>query len=324
MEIRIPETIRKFKNLPRVESVAPDSTMIQELHFCPTAYFFRHVLGYDSKDRPIYFLFGSCIHKFAEELDNLWLKGNRDYDYCFAMALQAAFREWGNTKDPEDGTDYAHLTRGRLTTNCKLLWEDWKKEREAGSIVVIATEQLFCVQTPDEEFRAGKIDRKIKFGTKVIPWDYKTTKYRWEYYKNMIFPSHQFAGYVYGLARLAGWDSSPENKVDPPDKLAIKVIINEPPTKKDPRPPSTQLEFIPYNEEQLIEYELREINTNRELKIYRETDVWPQRTRNCWKCKYKRICSKLTNEKSIEYELKTQYVFSPWDYTKSTDAGGSE
>jgi RecB family exonuclease len=292
--------IKHFKGLKREEPVAIDSSAMKEFQKCPRAYFFRYILCFIPKDEKIWFAWGRSIHKFYEAAEVNLQKYN-NIDIAGALAIQSATNEWGDAKDPPpENKKFAHYNKQNLGKVLKILFNEWKKEKNGGIIQVVHSEMPFAVQLDNGVWSSGRIDQIIKWSGREMIRDFKTTTKKWAWYRRELFPSDQFTRYVYAYRKLSG---------KPIVSVAADVIICNSEGVKNER------DNFNFTNEELSRWEESMLYWDNVIKQCRETDHYPMVERSCNFCDYRDVCT-TRGESSQLYMLKTNFTRQVWDNAK--------
>lgn len=296
------ENIKFLPNLERAEPLFQDHSAMKESKVCWRRYFYRMVLGRvaPKEKNQIVFDFGTTGHKFKE------LLYTQDPTEAFSYIVDPtrAILTEVDEKHP-----YSHYNRLTLVNMCKRVFEVFKEEKKLGRIKVLAVEQPFNCRLGDSDiYISGRADQIIEKEGKIYDRDWKFTGKQQTYFERSTDPNDQATRYIYGLGQFQGY---------PINGVYFDCTWIKAPTKKDPAP---DVEFYSIltqrTQPQLIEWERKEIHRNEYLKMNREKDIWPMEEEyHCNFCPYAKVC-RLTNERAMEAELKSNFVFKPWDSTK--------
>jgi hypothetical protein len=292
----------------RHEPAARDSTAIKAAKECYRKYFFSIVLGFrvPKGGQPIYFPFGSCYHLFREVLEKEYKKYNdpSKCDECLEPAWLAAKAEWpGNPTPGSNKWDY--LTEDYLLASCITSFNWWKREKIAGQIEVLATEQSFEVVLPNGKSSGGRADQIVRWNGR--PWgrDFKTTGTTPEWYeKSQLDPVDQFFRYTHGESGLLG--ERMEGQI-------VEVLFHKKATKSDKGKPKIKSFVVSYTPSQIDRWEAEQVVIERQLDICREEDVWPACETFCGRCPYHSVC-KAGTERGMMAKLEQNWVQRHWDY----------
>lgn len=298
MEIITPPKQTFMARFTRYEPASQDSTSVMAYKKCERFYFLTIVLGFRSKDKPVYFRFGSAVHKFDEVLEN-----TKDLKTALEAAA-ALFKKEGGDPSVED-KKYGHLTGARLLETCMLIYADWQKEKAQGRVEVLAVEQAFEVFLSDGVTRrGGKADKFIRWNGKLWGKDRKTTTRGLMYYEQSVDPNDQFTGYILGLSKLSG---------EYVQGLVIDVVSNEKNTKAAQKHPELRQFTVQKTPQALERWEKDQINIAKKLQSDRENDEWPMRETGCYRCIMRSVCTK-GSEQAMMNQLTTHFIQKPWDY----------
>lgn len=300
--------IRESKNktfLPifeRHEPLVADSTAMSTAKDCLRKYFYRHVLGFSNRDTPIYFIFGSAVHKFADEYHK-HIENNDDAPTTRAQSILSAVNYYNKRVNPTliaPGSKFDFMTLDRLMLSCDKLYDFFEAERAAGQVKVIASEQVLNTMLPDHEQIGGRSDQIVRWRGQLWGRDFKTTSKQLNYYDRTLEPNDQFTRYTYIQTKIAGERVSGQ---------LVLVIRN---TKKEG--PEIQQFMTSRTSWQMAQWEKEQIHWNRILELCRESDTWPQQEKNCSWCEFAMVC-KSGNEEATASLLRAQFVQAPWDFT---------
>lgn len=300
-----------FKGLPRVEPEVFDSTAVMKYKECPRKYFFRLVLGYDSKTTQPYFAWGTAYHKFREELEIQFRKLFGDeqpageykgIEQCFPEAYKRGMAHWAAAGvEPAIGTKFDFMTTERLETSFKIAFQHWKKEKNAKRHIVLETEQSFIIALPDGTPIAGRADQIIRYNGKVWGRDFKTTSKTGPFYERTLHPNDQFTRYTYAESQLCG---------ERVQGQIVEVLYNS--KREGPK----ILTFTTSRNDWDINNWLRDHKFWMDMiHKSREEDHYPANEKSCAFCEYHSVCTQ-PGESSMKHQLQSYFKFSPWDCTK--------
>lgn len=289
-----------------------DHTALIAAKHCPRHYFLQIVVGRVSKATPPYFVFGSSYHKFREHLEfeynKLPLESQKDEPSlvaCSEVALRMARNYWVDHYNSNSGMGgdgkFDYLTEARLVQCCIVALKHWINEKKNGAIKVISAEQSFNVQLSDGSFKSGRADQIIEWNGEVWGRDFKTSSKADNFYERGTNPNDQFIGYTLGESKLTQRTVKGQ---------LVEVLFN--PKTKSPYILSYMVSFSKW---QLEQYEKECGFWNRIIKMWRDEDMYPMSHVNCTFCAYHQVCDK-TSESAMEYMLKSEYVYRPWDSAK--------
>lgn len=278
---------------------------------CPRSYFFRYVLGLDSKQEPIYFTWGSAYHKYREMLEVYYKEAGKPkdtttLDAISARALSDALALWGKTKDPAPTENFFWLTQKRLIDACILSHSAWKQEKARGQIEVLETEQPFNVTLPNGISISGRFDQVIRWNGRIWGRDFKTTTKAPMYFKRGLWPNDQFTRYTYAQRLLTG------QRVD---GQLVEVLYNERPLKSSEKPLKIETETLTIAESYLDSWVDEQAYWDAQLRWARENDLYPKNERACSFCQFHQVCQR-PSEAGQEMILKSQFRVRVWDNTK--------
>ena len=317
-EIRVHTNVRFMKKFKRYEPMVMDHSAIIQAKMCKRKYFYRIVLGFASRERPQYFGFGSCYHKFREILEKQWMADVRPHnqkvddekfqnEICL-IAVNAARKLWKDLKmrDPVVGDKWDFQTEARLVASCMTAFKFWQKEKRQNRIEVIAVEQNFIVRLPDGEYVGGKADQIIRWNQKTWGRDWKTSsKEQNAYYTRTLDPNDQFTRYTYGEQQLCG---------EPVQGQLVEVLYNAKGTKTQPvKGPEIHQHMASRSQSQLAQWEHEQVVYNKMLALLREEDTWPMEERSCTYCEYHSVC-KASSESSQMAKLEAEFTVQPWNF----------
>lgn len=291
--------IKFLKNLPRHEPSVMDSTAAKLLMDCRRKYFYRIVLGRKPlKDKfPVILQWGTHYHKFRELLETV------GYLKAMEYALQVKL------PDVDPNTKFGFLDHRRFVLTCQKAYERWQDEKAKGKIEVLAVEQFFTVELFEDYFIAGRWDQVIKWMGKIWIRDWKTTTKDKATFERQIEPNDQAIRYIVAGGKVHGRDI---------EGVVFEAAYNakEPAKKTTLNMNSKYTEIYSVNTSRntiqkdnwIREEELR----SRQLKVYRQEDIWPMDATKCDWCEYHNVC-KSSSEPTMEAKLKQDFKLSPWD-----------
>lgn len=293
---------RFLPNLERSEPLIQDHTSQIIAMSCMRKYFYRMVLGRVLKNSnyQLIFDFGSAYHKFREILE-------------VSGSLKDAYKHIQNAKlaTVEPTSKFAYLTRERLTKACIIAYDHAMKEKEGGRIKVLQSEAPFNVQLPNSEiFIGGRADQIIEWNGKIWGRDFKTTTKDINFFSRGLRPNDQFMRYFVGESLLHTPNSS--NYIE---GIIVEVMQN---LKTGSKIHQIVIQPTTYQAEEWIE-EQKWFNKN-VIDVARKEDKWMMQPHNCAFCDYHIVCQQ-GNERAMEYKLKTDYIYQPWDFTHVEQVG---
>lgn len=304
----------------RYEPVVQDHTAMIAFKTCQRMYFYRFVLGFQSKETPQFFGFGSCYHKFREVLDSEWLKLKpadhktigQELDWqltAFTKAMNAAVAYWDKKKmrDPIVGDKFDFLTKGRLLESCTVAFKAWQKEKQQGRVEILAVEQNFVIQLPGGIKVGGKVDVFLRWNGKMWVRDYKTSSAEQDaYFIRTLDPNDQFMRYTWAGSELSG---------EQVNGVLVDVMYNAKGTKKTPKKgPEIHTHMSSRSSKQIEQWVKEQVHLNRQLEINRESDIWPMEEKSCRYCPFHSVCSK-ASEFAQMAKLEAEFKVEPWDCT---------
>jgi len=187
-----------------------DATMVKDFMFCPSYFYLRRVLGLVKKKYDL-------IEDAGRDWGSMWHKLLETYNGSIANGMSVAeatdaalvhLSPWPNSLVGE--TDRHGRTQMRMAEIFFNYIETFGVQ-DLKVYTPVAAEHFF--DTFDEEFGirwAGRIDRVVRKGQKIILWDYKTTAWMTKYY----FEQHEFSFQIPGYVRaVAGMLTEPVNDV---------------------------------------------------------------------------------------------------------------
>jgi len=284
---------------------------------CQRLYFYRFVLGFNQKETPQFFGFGSCYHKFRQVLDEEWLKLNDaklglDNDWqmsAFLKAMNAAIAYWDKKKmrDPVVTDKFAFLTKARLIESCTVAFKDWQREKKMGRVEILAVEQNFIIPLPDGTPVGGKVDVFLRWTGNLWVRDYKTSSAEQDaYFTRTLDPNDQFIRYTWAGASLSG---------EPVSGVLVDVMYNGKGTKKEPKKgPSIHTHMSSRSSKQIDQWVKEQMHLNKQLEANREADIWPMEEKSCRYCPFHSVCSK-ASEFAQMAKLEAEFKVEPWDCT---------
>jgi len=308
MLIHEPPKIRQFEGFERHEPVNIDSSALMQFKTCPRSYFFRYVLGFDTKDEKIYFAFGTAYHKYREMLEVYYKEAGKPkdpplLDAISARALTDAIKSWGKTKDPHPDDNFFWLTQKRMLAACMEGHKHWKLEKQKGQIEVLESEQPFNVTLPNGVTISGRFDQVIRWSGRIWGRDFKTTTKGPYYFKRGLWPNDQFTRYTMAQRLLSG------QRVD---GQLVEVLYNERPTQKMDKPPRIEVETVPIAESYLNDWLDEQLYWDAQLRWARENDSYPKNEKSCSFCSYHQVCQRPSEAGQIA-TLKSNFKIRVWD-----------
>jgi CRISPR/Cas system-associated exonuclease Cas4 (RecB family) len=314
MLIHLNPNKRVFPELERFEPMNIDSSALMQFKTCPRSYFFRYVLGFDQKEEPIYFAWGTAYHKYREMLEVYYKEEGKPKDAATldsisARALVNAMMSWGKTRDPAPESNFFWLTKKRLIDACILAHSHWKAEKARGQIEVLETEQPFNVTLPNGITISGRFDQVVRWNNRIWGRDFKTTSKGSYYFKRNLWPNDQFTRYTAAQRLLTG------QRVD---GQLVEVLYNERPTKSADKPPRIETETVSISESYLDMWLEEQEYWDAQLKWAREKDLYPKNEKSCGFCQFHQVCQRPTEAGQLVM-LKTNYRIRVWDNTKDED-----
>jgi hypothetical protein len=304
-----PKESRKFLPMfDRFEPVIQDHSAMKEFKLCPRKYFYRIVLGRVNKiqERSHILDFGTAYHKFREILDRDHLEWTQsvdpnkkpfDWGATFYKAMHAVKTSYKPDLTRASKDDQVIYSLERLMECCFVAFEYVKKEKNEGKFEVIAVEQPFNVNLPDDSSTGGRADCIVRWGGKLWDRDYKTTSKQAAWFMRGVDPNDQPTRYIYGISVLHG---------APIGGAIFELMLNIKGKKPEIAP-----QIVTRSRYQLEQWERDQMMDNRVLAMYREEDHWPMHENNCNWCDYQRVCQ-APNELSIAMKLKNEYNLKPW------------
>lgn len=304
----------------RFEPIVKDHSAIRLAKECFRLYFFRIVLGRDSKEAPVHFAWGSAYHKFREVLEKEYGVGHEApktfdlarADAAFQAALKAGLALWQKKgQEQMPGTRYDFMTGPRLLMSFKVAYEHWKREKGFGRIEVIAVEQVFTVAVGDSEyFTSGKADQIVRWNGKLWGRDWKTSSQDEAFFKRNLEPNDQFTRYTYVEGKLAG---------EPIQGQLVQRMYNAKGTKSEPmKGPSIDEHTASRTPWQIQEWIKDEIHWRKMLDQCREEDNYPMNEGHCPYCPFHLVCQK-PSESAMMTQLESGYAVRVWDPSKADE-----
>lgn len=297
--------VKLLPNLPRHEPALMDSTAAKLLMECRRKYFLRIVLGRKPlRDKfPGILAWGTAYHKFRELLET---KG-----YLEAMNFALGVK----LPDVDPASKFGFLDHRRFILTCQKAYERWQDEKAKGKIEVLAVEQFFTVELHPGYFIAGRWDQVIKWMGKVWIRDWKTTTKDKATFERQLDPNDQAIRYIVGGGLVHGRDI---------EGVVFEAAYNarEPSRKKDTgiKLETKFCEIYSSNTSRNViqkeNWKKEELLRSRQLKLYREEDIWPMDTGKCDWCEFHDVC-KSSSEPTMESKLKQNFKLSPWDCSKT-------
>jgi hypothetical protein len=183
-------------------------------------------------------------------------------------------------------------------------YENWEKEKSQGKIKVLYIEQVLNTVLPDGSIVAGRIDQGIEWSGQIWDRDWKTSSKPKMIFADQKDPDDQATRYIYILSKLHG-------------RLIGGVVFDVIYNTKTVGPES-YTHLVQRTPKQLEQWEKEQIHLNKQLKLNRDSDVWPMREGKCSFCEYKWVCRQ-SNEAAQVAKLESDFVKNPWDFTKVGD-----
>ena len=295
-------------DLPVYERTSLDNSILSTLGRCPRLAFFNYHLCRSARAKNYPINFGVAFHKFAETLEQLYinwvLEEGQELEkvkgVLFTAAFAVATAKW---EDPPLEHKKSYLDLGRLSKNCKDMFERWEREKESGIFEVIGTETAFELPLPSGRNFSGRLDQPLLWNNRAWIRDWKTVSRRPKNgdYRAKYNPDHQFTGYTWGFGKLA-------NRTI--DGVLVDTYHNikssGPNFDRTPcsRTNSDIKQWLEFVEDGCDEWERRV-----------ESGKWPMRTAACddWGGCYFRSCCNEGAWRDIESWLKEHTIYSVWD-----------
>lgn len=297
METITPPKVEFMPKFSRHEPAARDSTSVRTAQFCLKKYFFTIVLGFRSKDEPIYLLFGKAYHKFREVLEVEFKKSQDEKESC-RIALDAATEKWPG--DPVVGTKFDFQTIERLIKSCMVGFKHWLGEKEKGVIEVLHPEQVFDILLRDGKTRSGgRADQMNRYRGRIRGRDFKTTSKEKFWYSRCLTPNDQFSRYTHGEGKLSG---------EQVDGQLVEVLHNS--KKKGPIIWPMEADRTPG---ELDRWETGDIRWRHIVDQCRENDDWPESTDKCSFCEFHSVC-KMGTIHAQQSKLEREFKQRPWNF----------
>lgn len=287
--------LQLLPTLERTEPIVQDHSSIIVAEACLRKYFYRIVLGRVSRssNMQLIFDFGSAYHKFREVLEKT---GSIKEAFLVIQKAKLAIVEENNK--------FSYLTKDRLMKACMIAYDYAEKEKRGGKIEVLHTEAPFNVQLPGSDiYIGGRADQIIRWNGKIWGRDFKTTTKEINYFSRGLKPNDQFLRYFVGESLLHAPNS--DTRIE---GIIVEVMQN---LKTGSKIHTVVIQPTTYQTETWIE-EQKWFNENVLAKA-RESDRWMMQPHNCSWCDYHIICQQ-PNERAMEYKLKTDYIYQPWQY----------
>jgi len=301
MKVHKPEAIDSFQDLARVEPTIYDNSSIMSYKSCARHYKFRMVLGYTEKIEPLYFTWGTALHKFWETLEVETKKGMGAGPVFKRAILEASLSFDGRYTPPKDPKNkYAWMTKARMKVAAEALYKFWLKEKSLGRIEVIAVEQPFIVELFDNIFIGGRADQVLQIqGGDKYGRDLKNTSKSLKYFQRDLDPNHQFILYTYAESILT--NSNVKGQLI----LAASTMKTQ----------ATEVEqyTVNYTKHQIEQWRKECGVWIRRIEESRATDIYPANENSCYRCPFHWVC-KQKGELSQANTLKRSYKFEPWDH----------
>lgn len=284
-------------NLQRAEPLARDHSATNVFKECPRKYFYRMVLGFDRKDNPPWFGFGTAYHKYREVLEKEYVSIGAQMAHV--KALEAALNLYPNNPDPIKYKKHKHLTKIRLIESCNVAYAHWEIEKKQRRIEVIGVEEDFAiVDEISGMLITGKADQIIKHNGRVWGRDFKTSSKIGPWYERSHEPNDQVTRYTWALGQLT--------------QTMVQGIYYEVLHQTEKEKPKIINYTLSRNPAQIQKW-LEETRLYEQLiNVCRDNDTWPMNEKACQYCEY-HSCCKTLNEAHLEVQLKDNFKFKPWD-----------
>lgn len=318
-------TYEYYKNVPtrfmskfaRYEPVVLSSTSWKEYEDCPRKYFFSIVLGFKGKTWHPPFVWGIAYHKFREVLSKVYGYGDNtppkfDEDkarQAYKDAYMEGMEYWIKNSHSTVGTKWDFMTVERLSNSFLYAFKYWKDERQRGNIKVLEVEQILIVQLPDGSYTSARIDELIEWNYRIWGRDFKTTSWSLDMYDRGLNPNDQFTRQSYIESKIVG---------KPVDGVVVEPLFNAKPTKKDTKGPIIQRFLANRTDWEMEQWEKDEIQDRKTLKMYREEDNYPQRETHCFRCHFRSVCCR-PSEQSQMAQLEQLFEIKHYDNVTSED-----
>lgn len=296
---------RFLPTLERREPLIKDHSATKIFKECPRKYFYRIVVGRKLHNPTLKVIFdwGNAVHMLMEKL--------YEYEGDFQRAFTVALKIYS---PPPPDSKWKHLDIQRFGMTCKLLYEFYLAEQNAGQVEVKGIEQPFNITLPDGTQIGGRFDQIFTRNGRLLVRDWKTTTKQTSWFLPSLNPNDQATRYAYAASRLAGWsrETPARGKID---GIEFVVIENQSPTKSDNKAPKLSTNLIPKSIHELLDWELDQMFIYKQMEFCRQEDIWPMHEHNCTWCDYRSVCRQQTDG-SREWELKSNYVVDFWDHTR--------
>jgi hypothetical protein len=290
--------IKNWIGFKRVEPIEVGSHLLADYKWCPKFYFLKNVLGYKAPSNPIYITWGSVAHKFFHSLE-LNYKTHKNVELSIGLATIEAMKSWGNTKDPPpEDRKYGFMTKSRLSDLLVYVSKVWQREKNAGDVEVIYSEQAFNMQLPNGMWIRGRPDQLIRWNGRNLGRDFKFTTIPLEWYERLLKPSDQFARYTYAETKQL-------NKQVSGQRVDVFFMTRD-------KGPTFKPFLILYTEEEINTWLREQSYWKQQLDFSRENDLYPKNENRCSRCVFHKVCKEQT-QSSEEWTLKSQFKFDPYD-----------
>jgi len=255
------------------------------------------VLGFDRKDNPPWFGFGTAYHKYREVLEKEYVSIGAQMAHV--KALEAALNLYPNNPDPIKYKKHKHLTKIRLIESCNVAYAHWEIEKKQRRIEVIGVEEDFAiVDEISGMLITGKADQIIKHNGRVWGRDFKTSSKIGPWYERSHEPNDQVTRYTWALGQLT--------------QTMVQGIYYEVLHQTEKEKPKIINYTLSRNPAQIQKW-LEETRLYEQLiNVCRDNDTWPMNEKACQYCEY-HSCCKTLNEAHLEVQLKDNFKFKPWD-----------
>lgn len=298
MEVYIPPVVNFMRPFTRFEPVIMDSTAMMTFKACPRKYFYRIVLGFDTKNPPPYFPFGSAYHRFREHFEKQIRLGAKEQEaFVTALANAEAYAD-KHLKPQEPGSQWDFMTKARLRASCAEAFKHIMEERVRGKIEVVSFEQPFVLVLEDGTKVAGRADQIVKWNGKLWGRDFKTTSKLGPFYQRSLEPNDQFTRYTWAEGLLS--QSEVVGQI-------VEVLYN---SKREG--PKIETFTTQRTKGQIERWKIEHRWWMDLIEKSRDTDMYPMNEKSCWNCEFHSVC-KAPSESGMMSQLKSYFKPKPWN-----------
>lgn len=270
------------------------------------------VLGYDVKEPPPYFPWGSAYHIFREKLqihiDRFIIEGKDNAAIlAFQPAMDAAIEYWKkHGKDQDKDSKFPHCNEGMLKLACNVAYSQVLQDIQSRRLTVIATEQAFTLKLPNSDYYVGgRVDEGIKKSGRILERDFKTTSGKTiEWYARGVEPNAQFSTYTWAFQEMSKQKT---------EGVLVEVLNVD--KKKGPEIYEILTERTPTQITVFLDELVYWLD---QMKLSREKDIYPMNENSCWNCEFHSVCKRATESGQLT-QLRSNYRFRPWNFYEIRD-----